>query len=128
MVTNVDLGGNNVAVGKAYGQAAPYPYPGFIFRSTSTITSSTTHTQAGATPITTQYVNVVNANAADAVLLPPAVAGAEVVVQNAGAAVALQVYATGTDTINGTAGSTGVSLAAASTGIYFCVVTGAWIK
>jgi hypothetical protein len=41
---------------------------------------------------------------------------------------ALTVYATGSDTINGTAGATGVSLANGSTAIYFSASTGTWFE
>jgi hypothetical protein len=100
---------------------------GFSTFATSVITASTTHTQAGATPITTMNVAVNTANASDAVLLPTAVPGLEVTIVNLSAANAMQVYATGSNTINGTAGATGVSQLASAVTIYFCFQAGAWV-
>ena len=67
------------------------------------------------------------ATAADSVALPKAIGGQIISVYNGGAA-AMQVFAAvGTsDTINGVAGSTGVSLAAAK-GAFFCSsAPGSW--
>ena len=50
------------------------------------------------------------ASAADSVVLPVAIPGSVVFVANAGAS-ALQLFANGSDTINGTAGATGISVA-----------------
>jgi hypothetical protein len=58
------------------------------------------------------------AGAADSVQLPAANAGDVVVLRNAGAN-ACQVFAYGSDTINGTAGSTGISVAANKTVMFF---------
>ncbi len=67
------------------------------------------------------------ATAADSVALPASVAGMEVYVRNDGAN-AMQVFGTGTDTVNGVAAATGVSLAAAASATYRCVTTGAWVS
>ena len=89
--------------------------------------------QATATAITTTFVNVsVCATAADSVQLPLAVAGQVIFVRNSGAA-SLQVFAANgsTDTINGTAGSTGVAHATATGKFYFCTTSapaGAWFS
>ena len=50
------------------------------------------------------------ASAADSVVLPVAIPGSVVFVANAGAS-SLQLFANGSDTINGTAGATGISVA-----------------
>jgi hypothetical protein len=60
------------------------------------------------------------ASAADSVLLPIGMPGSMVVVRNSGAN-AMQVFGRGSDTINGTAGSTGISVANAKTVIFFAV-------
>ena len=79
-----------------------------------------------------QLVNGMNligvcATNADSVQLPPAIAGSMVVVCNAGAADATVYGKYGrSDTINGTAGATGVTQADPLAAIYICVVTGAW--
>lgn len=85
-------------------------------------------TQALATQLT-QGVNEVTvcATNADSVQLPPAVAGARVYVGNSGAADATVYGKSGrTDTINGTAGATGVTLAATKNAEFFCAVAGKW--
>jgi hypothetical protein len=65
------------------------------------------------------------ATGADSCVLPKSVAGMRCVIQNDGAA-SLQVFANGSDTINATAGATGVALANGATAEYVCVVAGSW--
>ena len=67
------------------------------------------------------------ATSADSVLLPPAVAGAFVFVDNIGAA-SMTVFAIGSDTINTTAGATGVAQSNGVNGLYFCPIVGKWRK
>jgi hypothetical protein len=66
------------------------------------------------------------ATAADSVKLPPATVGGFQVVFNKAASNAMQVFGAGTDTINGVATGTGVSLAAGKGALFFCAVAGAW--
>ncbi len=66
------------------------------------------------------------ATAADGVLLPPAKAGLTVAILNSDAADAAQVFAGGGNTINATAGATGVSLAAGAAAIFKCIKDGNW--
>lgn len=65
------------------------------------------------------------ATGADSVVLPVAYPGLRCAIQNDGAA-SCQVFANGTDTINGTAGSVGVALANGATAEYRCILTGQW--
>jgi hypothetical protein len=95
--------------------------------SSAVVTASTTHTQGGATPITTMQVGVTTNNASDAVVLPPSQAGMSIAVVNLSGANAMQVYASGSDTINGTAGSTGVAQAANAVTLYLCFQTSKWV-
>jgi hypothetical protein len=95
--------------------------------SNSSITASTTHTQAGATPITTMQVAVTVNNASDAVVLPPSAPGLQIQIANLSASLAGQLYASGSDTINGTAGSTGVALTANQVTLVFCIQSGKWL-
>ena len=69
------------------------------------------------------------ATIADSVQLPLALYGTQVFVKNAGANAA-QVFANsaGTDTINGTAGATGVSQAAGLGAIYECHKDTVWTR
>ena len=78
----------------------------------------------------TELVNGLNevstvAGAADSVILPLAAPGTIVLLANAGAS-AMQVFARGSDTINGTAGATGVSQSNDTRALYFCAAAGAW--
>lgn len=74
------------------------------------------------------------ASAADSVMLPQSQATSIVIFQNSGAS-SCQVFANnvsslpaGTlDTINGTAGATGVAVAAGKMAIFCCFTTGAWV-
>ena len=82
--------------------------------------------RAAAYPIVaalTQFSTV--ATGGDSCVLPAAVPGMECTIQNDGAA-SLQVFANGSDTINATAGATGVALANGATAMYKCVVAGGW--
>src|SRR6267142_3624348 len=67
------------------------------------------------------------ASAADSCVLPPSYPGLRCFIINQGAN-AMQVFASGSDTINiaATAGATGVSQAATAAIEYYCVVTGNW--
>lgn len=65
--------------------------------------------------------------AADSVVLPAALAGMQMIIINDGANAA-QVFANGTDTIDGTAGATGVSQAAAAKVMYVAYASGLWVS
>lgn len=90
------------------------------------LTAQADGTRANATALV-NGLNVVStvAGAADSVVLPLAEPGSMVLVANAGAS-AMQVFARGDDTINGTAGDTGVSQGNGTRALYFCVTAGAW--
>lgn len=79
------------------------------------------------TPILNAAFNEIGtvANANDSVVLPIAKVGLRVEVTNSGGASA-QIFANGTDTINGTAGATGVALANTATALYICTKNGVW--
>lgn len=84
--------------------------------------------KTGATPLTAAINRIsVCATAADSVLLPPALKGIDVFVQNDGVASA-QVFGQGTDTINAVATATGVAQAAAKAALYVCYADGAWVR
>jgi hypothetical protein len=82
------------------------------------------------TPILVLGANTVTtvATAADSVVLPKAVAGSVVWLRNADAADAVQVFANGSDTINGTAGATGISVASAKTVLFVAATNGVWFS
>ena len=84
---------------------------------------------SSSTPVLVLGSNVVTtvATAADSVVLPSAVAGSIVYMLNADSADAVKVYGNGSDTINGTAGATGVSYAAAKRVLFIAVDNGVWI-
>ena len=84
---------------------------------------------SSATPVLGLGANVVTvvATAGDSVVLPSAVAGSVVYMLNADGADAVKVYGNGSDTINGTAGATGVSYAAAKRVMFIAVTNGVWI-
>lgn len=96
------------------------------------ITATPAGTQATSVPITTALARITTvASANDGVLLPPAIRGMEISIVNDAALNSAKVFASGTDTINGTAGATGVALAAVAGGgagptIYYCFSNGAW--
>lgn len=66
------------------------------------------------------------ATAADSAKLPAATVGQLHLVRNDGAE-AMQLFGTDTDTINGVAAATGISVAAATGLVVFCVEAGKWV-
>lgn len=82
--------------------------------------------QASATPLIGQTSRVTTvATAGDSVMLPKSGAGLEMMVINHGAN-AMQVFGSGTDTIDDVAAATGVSQMANSLVIYSCATAGNW--
>lgn len=95
----------------------------------SAITAFAGGGKASATPLTAVVNHVTTvATAADSVLLPAAVVGAEIVVINGAASNSMQVFGAGTDTINDVATGTGVAHAAGKTATYYCPVAGKWYR
>jgi hypothetical protein len=85
--------------------------------------------RASAVPLTSMINRVTTVGtAADSVVLPAAAPGMQLTVINAAAVNAMQVFANGSDTIDGTAGSTGFSQAAGKTVEYVSTAAGAWHK
>jgi hypothetical protein len=96
------------------------------------ITAGTTRTQAGATALGQAVNRVDTATAAsagstlgDGVRLMASQAGLTILVIN-GTAFPVQVYASGSETINGVAGATGVMLPPQGTYLFTCAAAGAW--
>jgi hypothetical protein len=81
------------------------------------------------TPVLNRGINSVTtaANVGDSVVLRSALEGAVVLFRNA-TANAVQVFGNGSDTINGTAGATGISVAANKSILFFSPVNGVWFS
>lgn len=91
------------------------------------VTAGAGGTRAAAYPIKAACTNVtVVVTANDAVVLPIAYPGCECYILNSDAADSLQVFANGSDTINATAGATGIALAAGAAALFKCIVAGNW--
>jgi hypothetical protein len=100
---------------------------GNMFSAESGLTAGAGGTRAAAYPIKaskSQFTVVATAN--DGCVLPVAYPGLDITILNSDAADSLQVFANGSDTINATAGATGVALAAGACARFVCVVTGNW--
>ena len=74
-----------------------------------------------------QVNNITTAAASTGVVLPVGVIGMRITIFNAGASV-MKVYASGSETIDGTAGATGVSLTNANRCEYFFTAANVWIS
>ena len=86
-------------------------------------------TRADATAMTASFNWVTGADAAKGVILPAPTAGRLVVIKNDDTANAiLKVYAPGSATINGTAGSTAFSMAAKTAGWFVAYDTTSWFS
>lgn len=85
--------------------------------------------RASTTPALVIGTNVVTTSTSTnyGVVLPNAVAGSVVYFYNADSADAVTVFGANSDTINGTAGATGVSYAAAKRVLFLAVTDGVWI-
>lgn len=93
------------------------------------ITAHSGGTQAAAYQLTKQINHVTTVAAAnDSVALPPAVPGLEIQITNGAASNSMQVFGSGTDTINDVATATGVAQAAGKSAIYSCPVAGKWYR
>ena len=98
----------------------------FKFSATDTITAHSGGTQAAATALTKTINRVsVAAAAGDSVALPAATAGKAAIIINDGAN-PIQVFGTGTDTINSIATATGISQGIGTVALYVCVTAGNW--
>lgn len=82
-------------------------------------------TQATATLLAADINRVVNVSTGAGVALPPAAPGLDLVVVNRGTN-PLQVYGTGSDTIDGVQSGVGVSQMQSSVCIYACAAAGTW--
>lgn len=109
------------------------------FQSLSSSIGLTAHAsggQANALLLTSQFNTVTTVGtAADSVKLPATSAGSAtvastigefVIIQNA-TATSMQVYGSGTDTINAVATGTGVAIAGNKFGIFLCTGAGTWV-
>jgi hypothetical protein len=95
--------------------------------STDGLTAHVGGAQAAALALTTVINRVTTVgSAADSVKLPPSAPGLQITVINAAATNSMQVFGSGTDTINGVATATGVALAAGKSATYYCTVAGVW--
>lgn len=100
---------------------------GALVQAAASITASTTHSIAGATPLAAiSLVNAANAN--DAVKLPIATKGLTYCVITVGSTATPNVYpGQSADTIDGGSAGASVTLLAAHRGAYFiCAVAGNW--
>lgn len=103
------------------------PINGLMYESAAdTITAFAAGGQSSATQITNEVNRVtVAANPGSSVKLPLALAGLTIYLVNA-APNSIQVFGTGTDTIDSIAAATGVSQMVNSVVIFTCTVTGKW--
>ncbi len=102
---------------------------GLIGSAVGPITAQADGTKANATPITAVKCLVgTSAGALDSVLLPPGYPGLEITIFNGGAS-SIQVFGSGSDTINGIATGTGVTQNNDISAVYTCyaVVSGVGI-
>jgi hypothetical protein len=103
---------------------------GYVYGSTAdAITAYAGGGQASATLLAAQVNRIATvATAADSVKLPVSVAGMVVHVINGAASNSMQVFGSGTDTINDVATATGVAQAAGKSATYLCPVAGKWYR
>jgi hypothetical protein len=102
----------------------------FYVTATNTITAHAGGTRAAAVALTANVNHItVCATLNDSVALPPAIAGLSVFIANDGAANAKVYAAVGTsDTIDGVAAATGVTLSAANRAEFLAVANGVWVS
>ena len=98
---------------------------GLLYETAADNLTATGSNQAGALALTAEYSRLTTVAASTGVLLPPSAPGLDVFVINSGAN-PVQVYGSGTDTIDGVATATGVTQMANSNVLYCCTTAGAW--
>lgn len=85
-------------------------------------------TRTNATALTKQFNNVATVAASTAgVILPASAVGVPIFVWNSGAN-NMNLYAAGSDTIDGTAGVTGVTLTKQKGGMFMCIATNTYVS
>ncbi len=98
-----------------------------LARTAVTTISAAGTTRADATQLTADVTKLTTVGANTGVILPTGIVGMSILIENGGASVC-KVYANGSETIDGTAGSTGVSLTNAKRCIYYFIATNTWIS
>lgn len=99
------------------------------FTATTGLTALAGGGATGATQLQPGLNNVtVVATNDDSVILPVAKAGTLVLVVNSDSTQNIKVHAVGSDTINGTAGATGVAQSAGITALYTCPTDTKWFR
>lgn len=109
-----------IATGNVTGQA-------YIVHSVGNTLTATGTTRTDALQLAKGYNNVTTATSGTGVILPTGVAGMRITIFNNGAS-AIKVYGSGSDTIDGVAAATGVTLTNALRCEYFCVAAATWIS
>jgi hypothetical protein len=100
---------------------------GSVLLSSANALSGAGTVRGNATAVTKDRNNFTTVSSGTGAVLPAAATGREITVNNAGAS-ALQVYAAGSDTIDGVAGATGVPLTNAKRAVFICFAAPAWIS
>lgn len=108
-------------------QVAALTTTGIVAKSVTNTITATGSNQATGVALTSEYNRVTVGTLNTGVVLPAAAVGERVVVFNDGSA-AIKVYGNGTDTIDGTAGSTGVTLTNTKRCDFVCFAAGAWLS
>ena len=122
------VGGNTPAAGAFTTlAAATLAITGLLTKSIANALTAAGSSRADALALTKQVNRITTAAASTGVVLPAAAAGVAIVVFNDGAN-PVQVYAPGSDTIDGTAGATGVALTNAKRCVYFGVAANTYIS
>lgn len=100
---------------------------GYVNESVGNALTAAGTTRADALQLAKQYNRLTTAAASTGVILPTGVVGMCIVLFNAGAN-AVKVYANGSETIDGTAGNTGVTLTNALRCAYYFVAANTWVS
>ncbi len=98
----------------------------FVYESTAPTVSAAGTDQSDATALSAVTNDVTTVASGTGVKLPAAVSGAKITVYNNGAN-ALQVYSSGSETINGVAGATGITLPVGESITFDAISTSAWL-
>lgn len=100
---------------------------GYFLRSVGNALTAAGTTRADALQLAAQVNNITTAASSTGVILPVGVVGMRVTVFNAGAN-AIKVYASASETVDGTAGATGVALTNTKRADYFFTAANTWIS
>ena len=126
-VTGAIAGSTSIVAGTTLASGTTNAAGTYFLNSVDAALTAAGTTRADALQLAKGVNNITTAAASTGVVLPVGVIGMQIIVENAGASI-IKVYASGSETIDTVAGSTGVALTNAKRCMYIFVAANTWIS